>query len=136
MTNHFGENLAYLRKINKLEQKDIAKLVNKSVATVSFWEKGRPFIFVNRNNNYFRLRMSVAHELCHLFFHGAEDVEKDIKRIEEEAKAFAGAFLLPNPGFIEDIKYINLQNLYCSLHNFVGQLLRQLIVITQAHGVA
>jgi len=41
MTNHFGENLAYLRKINRLEQKDIAKLVNKSVATVSFWEKGK-----------------------------------------------------------------------------------------------
>ena len=26
----FGKNLAYLRKINKLEQKDVAKLVNKS----------------------------------------------------------------------------------------------------------
>ncbi len=90
----------------------IAKLnLHKDIDGFSFWEKGRPFIFVNRNNNYFRLRMSVAHELCHLFFHGAEDVEKDIKRIEEEAKAFAGAFLLPNPGFTEDIKYINLQNL-------------------------
>lgn len=33
----FGKNLAYLRKLNKLEQKDVAKLVNKSYATVSMY---------------------------------------------------------------------------------------------------
>ena len=37
----FGENLAYLRKINKLTQQDVAKMVNKTDATVSFWEKGK-----------------------------------------------------------------------------------------------
>ena len=37
----FGKNLAYLRKLNKLEQKDVAKLVNKSYATVSMWETGK-----------------------------------------------------------------------------------------------
>lgn len=40
MTNNFYYNLYYLRKINRLEQKDIAKLVGKSVPTVSSWEKG------------------------------------------------------------------------------------------------
>lgn len=42
----FGKNLAYLRKLNKLEQKDVAKLVNKSYATVSMWETGRRTGFV------------------------------------------------------------------------------------------
>lgn len=41
MTNHFGENLAYLRKLNRLDQSDVAKIVKKSIATVSFWEKGK-----------------------------------------------------------------------------------------------
>lgn len=41
MTFRFGQNLAYLRKINKLAQKDIAKIVNKTIATVSFWEQGK-----------------------------------------------------------------------------------------------
>ena len=41
MMLHFGRNLAYLRKLNRLEQKDIAKLVNKSLATVSMWETGK-----------------------------------------------------------------------------------------------
>lgn len=41
MINHFGDNLVYLRKINRLDQSDVAKLVKKSVATVSYWEKGK-----------------------------------------------------------------------------------------------
>lgn len=41
MIMHFGENLAYLRKLNRLEQRDIAKLVNKSVSTISLWETGK-----------------------------------------------------------------------------------------------
>lgn len=41
MILRFGKNLAYLRKINNLDQKDIAKMVNKSDATVSMWETGK-----------------------------------------------------------------------------------------------
>ena len=41
MTLRFGENLSFLRKINKLEQKDVAKLVHKTVSTVSAWERGK-----------------------------------------------------------------------------------------------
>ena len=41
MTLRFGQNLAYLRKLNRLNQSDIAKLVNKTIATVSFWEQGK-----------------------------------------------------------------------------------------------
>lgn len=39
MTNNFYFNLAYLRKIHHLDQKHIAKIVGKSVSTVSAWEK-------------------------------------------------------------------------------------------------
>ena len=37
----FGDNLAYLRKLNRLSQQDVAQLVNKSDATISFWENGK-----------------------------------------------------------------------------------------------
>ena len=71
----------------------------------SFWFGGRPYMVLNSENNFFRLRMSMAHELCHLFFHGAlDDISKDLKRIEQDAKNFAGAFLLPD---VTVKKYIN-----------------------------
>ena len=35
MTFRFGQNLTYLRKINKIEQKDVAKIVKKSISTIS-----------------------------------------------------------------------------------------------------
>lgn len=41
MTFRFGQNLTYLRKINKLEQKDVAKIVKKSISTISAWETGK-----------------------------------------------------------------------------------------------
>lgn len=41
MTFRFGQNLTYLRKINMLEQKDVAKIVKKSISTISAWEKGK-----------------------------------------------------------------------------------------------
>lgn len=39
MTNNFYFNLSYLRKLHHLDQKQIAKIVGKSVSTVSAWEK-------------------------------------------------------------------------------------------------
>ena len=35
----FAENLTFLRRINKLRQIDLCKVVNKSVSTISAWEK-------------------------------------------------------------------------------------------------
>lgn len=77
----------------------------------SCWYKDRPFIFVNKNNNAFRLRMSIAHELCHLFFHEGDDVEKSLKKIENEAKYFASAFLMPDSSFAEDVYSTSLDQL-------------------------
>ena len=41
MMLRFGTNLEYLRKLNKMEQKDVAKIVNKSVSTISAWERAK-----------------------------------------------------------------------------------------------
>ena len=90
----------------------IAKLdLDDDIDGFSYWSNGRPFMFVNENNNYFRLRMSMAHELCHLFFHDAEDIEHDLKRVETEAKNFAGALLLQERSFVEDVGAVTLQDL-------------------------
>lgn len=77
----------------------------------SYWEDDRPFIFANKHNSAVRLRMSIAHELCHLFFHEAEDVENHHKSLETEAKHFASAFLMPDVSFSKDIYSTSLENL-------------------------
>lgn len=77
----------------------------------SYWYQKRPFIIINKNNNAFRLRMSIAHELCHLFFHEADDVEKNLKELEAEAKYFASAFLMPDSSFAKDVYSTSLEQL-------------------------
>lgn len=77
----------------------------------SYWANNRPYIFANLNNNFFRLRMSIAHELCHLFFHDGIDLQSNLETIEKEAKNFASAFLAPNISFIEDVSSTSLQGL-------------------------
>jgi len=103
--------------IRDLERRGIIVVVmpmDNDVDGFSYWQDGRPFIFANKNNTAVRLRMSIAHELCHLFFHEEEDVERELKRVEDEAKAFAGAFLLPEAalhnelymGSLEQFRYL------------------------------
>ena len=46
--------------------------------------------------------MSIAHEICHLYFHDEEMAEEELKTMEEEAKEFAGALLLPQKEFLSD----------------------------------
>ncbi|SMD16137.1 helix-turn-helix domain-containing protein [Sporomusa malonica] len=77
----------------------------------SFWEKGRPYIFVSKSNNAVRMRMSVAHELCHLLFHDTEEIEQHLKQLEDEAKWFANAFLMPQGGFEKDVFSTSLNQL-------------------------
>lgn len=89
----------------------IAKMdLDDTVDGFSYWYKNRPFIFVNKNNTSFRLRMSIAHELCHLFFHEADDIEKNLKELENEAKYFASAFLMPDSSFMQDVYSTSLDH--------------------------
>lgn len=113
----------FVRKAWKLDDTPISNLIRlleeKGVIVVlldldttidgfSFWYDGRPFIFANRNNTAVRLRMSIAHELCHLLFHADRDVQKELRELELEANRFAGAFLLPENGFMKDLYSANL----------------------------
>lgn len=57
------------------------------------WSAGRPFIFLNMAKTAERCRFDAAHELGHLVMHQHGVVEG--KQIEQEANAFASAFLMP-----------------------------------------
>lgn len=103
--------------IRDLERRGVIVVVmsmDDDVDGFSYWQDKRPFIFVNKNNTAVRLRMSIAHELCHLLFHEDEDIEKELKRVEDEARSFAGAFLLPEAalhnelymGSLEQFRYL------------------------------
>jgi len=70
-----------------------------TVSAFSFWEGGRPFIFLGADKqSAARSRFDAVHELGHLILHrgiSEEDLESDLDRFEREANRFASAFLLP-----------------------------------------
>jgi Zn-dependent peptidase ImmA (M78 family)/DNA-binding XRE family transcriptional regulator len=59
----------------------------------SFWRWGRPFALLNTMKSAERGRLDAAHELAHLVLH--RNLQGVGKEQEDEAQAFAGAFLLP-----------------------------------------
>ena len=70
-----------------------------TVSAFSFWDGGRPFIFLGADKeSASRARFDAAHELGHLVLHrGVEtqDLEVDLDKLEREADRFGSAFLLP-----------------------------------------
>lgn len=75
-----------------------------------------PIIILNSNKkSASRIRFNLAHELGHILLH--RDYRKKYEnggkymRIEEEANFFAGTFLVPEQGLIDDLTAINLQHL-------------------------
>lgn len=75
-----------------------------------------PIIILNSNKkSASRIRFNLAHEFGHILFH--RDYKKKYEnggkymRIEEEANFFAGSFLVPEQGLIDDLTAINLQHL-------------------------
>jgi len=69
------------------------------VDAFSTWVKGTPFVFLNTMKTAERSRMDAAHELGHLVLHrhGTTVLQRPI---EEEAKRFASAFLMPKRGML------------------------------------
>lgn len=66
-----------------------------------FHRDGVPYVFVNTTRTAERRRFDIAHELGHLVLHG--DLEMDpstSKQREEDANAFAAAFLMPADGVL------------------------------------
>ncbi|ENU41178.1 helix-turn-helix domain-containing protein [Acinetobacter johnsonii] len=74
------------------------------------WTSGRPFIFLNTSRTAERCRFDLAHELGHLVMHKHGIIEGI--HVEQEANAFASAFLMPrrsllaNPLRIPSLKSI------------------------------
>lgn len=56
------------------------------------WISGKPFVFLNTMKSAEATRFDAAHELAHLCLHRDGQQGKDV---EDEANAFAGAFLMP-----------------------------------------
>ena len=76
---------------------------------VSRWseESQRPYMLLARDKNVgVRRRFDAAHELGHIVLHrqvSSIDLIENFALIEEQAMAFAGAFLLPEQSFSDDL---------------------------------
>ena len=78
---------------------------------------GRPFIFLgNQKQDRARSRFDAAHELGHLLLHQHHS-DLDLRNpgmhaiLEKEAHAFAGAFLMPEELFRQDVLHVSLDSL-------------------------
>lgn len=74
----------------------------------------------NDKNSAVRRHFDLAHELGHIILHEWVDDTSNIsreeyKKIENQANEFAGAFLLPRRGFLNDLIYPNNLDFYIEL---------------------
>jgi Zn-dependent peptidase ImmA (M78 family)/DNA-binding XRE family transcriptional regulator len=69
------------------------------VDAFSTWDNGIPFVFLNTFKTAERSRMDAAHELGHLVLH-RHGMTALSRSLEEEAKRFASAFLMPRSGML------------------------------------
>jgi Zn-dependent peptidase ImmA (M78 family)/DNA-binding XRE family transcriptional regulator len=70
------------------------------VDAFAVWRSGTPFVFLNTLKTPERGRFDAAHELGHLILHG-EDRSLAGPQAEQEANAFASAFLMPRTSVME-----------------------------------
>jgi len=99
--------------VGLLESKGVAvcrfEFEEEKIEAFSFWNGPRPFIFLSSDKgSSARARFDAAHELGHLILHrwiGADDLEdpKILKAVEREANRFAGALLLPQQSFPNEV---------------------------------
>lgn len=91
-----------------------------SVDAFSYWVDfsgngiQHPVIIQNNDKNYFRQRLTLAHELGHLILHrfvDDDEMERKYKFYEEQAKHFASAFLMPEPRFTSSLYSTTLGSL-------------------------
>lgn len=105
-----NDNLMFL--IEKSGVFIFEKPIGEEIDAYSLWTKqDRPFIILgNIKRSAVRRNFDIAHELGHLLLHYKVEFtnldRKEHKVIENEANLFAGAFLLPEESFLEDMKTI------------------------------
>jgi Zn-dependent peptidase ImmA (M78 family)/DNA-binding XRE family transcriptional regulator len=83
---------------------------------VSAWYEDGPVVLVKHGSPAVRTRFDVAHELGHLVLHRhltSEDVDDKQRHdlMEQQAHYFAGAFLLPEEGFVPEAVRVDLDYL-------------------------
>lgn len=89
---------------------------NKKIDAFSRWFNNVPYIVLETDNSSaVRNRFDLAHELGHLILH--QNIDEDsirnknvLDKIEDEANCFAGAFLLPNNSFAEEVMSTSLEH--------------------------
>lgn len=105
---------------------------------VSWWSRstGRPYMLVALDKNVaVRRRLDAAHELAHIVLHrhvSANDLKRDFRKIEEQAMAFAGAFLLPAETFGDEVYSNSLEALVTLKAKWkvsVGAMIKRLLHI-------
>ena len=100
-------NLVHLLEVKGIR---VYSLVHEGteIDALSEWHGSSPFVFLNTVKSAERSRMDAAHELAHLALHAHSGDERK-KVHEDEARAFAAAFLMPEPSFIASApRHINL----------------------------
>jgi Zn-dependent peptidase ImmA (M78 family)/DNA-binding XRE family transcriptional regulator len=87
-------NMTYLLEKHGVRVFSLAE-ESRNVDGFSFWRATphTPFVFLDTTKSAERARMDAAHELGHLVLHAAHDCDR--REAENEAKAFAAAFLMP-----------------------------------------
>ncbi len=109
--NDTNDNLMFL--IEKSGVFIFEKPIGEEIDAYSLWtNQNRPFIILgNLKRSAVRRNFDIAHELGHLLLHFKVEFtnldRKEHKAVENEANLFAGAFLLPEESFLEDIKSID-----------------------------
>ncbi len=74
----------------------------REVDAFSFWQGGRPYVFVNVTKSAERVRFDLAHELGHLCMHRGVPTCRN-RRFELAANIFASAFLMPSEGLLPQL---------------------------------
>lgn len=74
----------------------------REVDAFSFWQGGRPYVFVNVTKSAERVRFDLAHELGHLCMHRGVPTCRN-RRFELAANSFASAFLMPSEGMLPQL---------------------------------
>jgi Zn-dependent peptidase ImmA (M78 family) len=70
----------------------------REVDAFSLWDGGKPYVFLNNRKSVERSRFDAAHELGHLVLH--QHGEPNGRTAEDQANAFASAFLMPKTSVI------------------------------------
>lgn len=85
------------------------ELGDDKIDAFSLWNNNAPYIFLGSDkSSAARSRFDIAHELGHILLHSHIEQEElsqsgVLKQIESEANAFAGAFLLPEITFPQEV---------------------------------